>query len=179
MKIKWFYNVHRAEWLFTGLFLLFAVGCTTTSGSSVRSASGRSLNAGSAGKTSAAVPKKQYSSYIDWKDRGFGKKLPLWLPAALKNDFTLLRKDYAQCNGRTVLIVYSKRQNFDQAYDRVASCVIDTHAVNVENMTCIGSTWVHVRPEHTDGDDDYFLAARVYTAPQGTKAVGNILISAD
>ena len=175
MKNKYFVSCSFG-FLICCIASLFVTGCATTP---------KPSNAVTVSESTQKVEPKssavQYSPYVDWKNRGFGTEFPAWLPAALSNDFTQARTVCGDCDGFAVLVVYSKQQNLDQAYERTVSYAIDTGSLNVENITCIRSTWIHVRPENTNGKEDYFLSARIYTAKSITETEQNenILISAD
>ena len=62
--------------------------------------------------------KKQNSKKLlfeDWKYKGFGQELPVWLEAAFENDVSAIKKAVPELSDKEVMIVRAEGMNSDQA----------------------------------------------------------------
>ena len=67
------------------------------------------------------IEKKQNQEKLlfeDWKYKGFGQELPVWLEAAFENDVPAIKKVVPEIADKEVLIIRAEGVNSDQA-DRI------------------------------------------------------------
>lgn len=82
------------------LFFIMLASCATTSAGSNH------------------IEKKQNDKKLlfeDWKYKGFGQELPVWLEAAFKNDVLAVKKAVPELSDKEVEIVRAEGINSDQA----------------------------------------------------------------
>ena len=69
--------------------------------------------------TSGATKEKHHNEkkllFEDWKYKGFGQELPVWLEAAFKNDVPAVKKAVPELSDKEVEIVRAEGINSDQA----------------------------------------------------------------
>lgn len=64
------------------------------------------------------IEKKQNQEKLlfeDWKYKGFGQELPVWLEAAFENDIPAIKKVVPEIADKEVLIIRAEGVNSDQA----------------------------------------------------------------
>ena len=64
------------------------------------------------------IEKKQNNKKLlfeDWKYKGFGQELPVWLEAAFENDVSAIKKAVPELSDKEVMIVRAEGINSDQA----------------------------------------------------------------
>ena len=82
------------------LFIIFTASCATTSSGN------------------AHIDKKQKVERLlfdDWKYKGCGQKLPVWLQAAYENDISLLKSKLPELADKEVMVLTAYGINIDQA----------------------------------------------------------------
>ena len=82
------------------LFIISLAACATTSQN---------------GSHKEKKQEKEKLLFDDWKYKGFGQELPVWLEAAFNNDALAVKKVVPELSDKDVLIVRAEGINSDQA----------------------------------------------------------------
>jgi hypothetical protein len=100
---------------------------------------------------------------VSWKYSGFGKKRPDWLQSALAGDFTSLQASFPGKASRTVVLVYARGTNLDNAEGLVDIYPVEKKHPELGGITLFDETWIKIRPTDEKAAV-YYIAARLYSA---------------
>ena len=142
--------------LFLLLFIIILTACATVS-----SAGGAKPLRSEGDLYKEKKQKGEKLLFEDWKYKGFGQILPVWLEAAFKNDVSAIKKRIPELSKKEILLVRASGFNSDQA----EQCLKLKLAESIPEYTILDSSWA-LLSEKTAANGNYaypyFAAAVLY-----------------